>query len=548
MRVPEHDRRRTSARWLLAVGLTLTALACRRKPEAQPAPGEISVLKLVGEMGALDQLARGPAAPFSTRQATSFDRRSRSPADGDAWFANDDFVTDTAPNLVRVDDTPAGKRYVLLDVDGPGAVVRIWSATPTGTLRIHVDGDPRPALEAPMARLLGGDVAPLAPPFGQITAMGYSLYFPFPYRRHCTVTVDSIRSTDPFSGKTVARLFYQIGYRTYAPDQAANVRSFDAAELERAGPAIARAAAAMNGENARGAPAPAPAGRRIVALPRTAVAPGAPLEATWDAPPGGGRVTTLRLKSSERDPERLRATVLAMSFDGEATVRVPLVDFFGTGPGWNAYASLPMTVGADGALTCRFPMPFAKRGRLSVTRDAPGAVDVAGALTIDPAPWDDDTFLFHARRRPPETFPTRPFRDWHVATLTGRGRLVGTVLGAENPPGVAWWGEGDEKIRVDGEPFPSWFGTGTEDYFGYAWSSGARFAHPYHAQTLAPGGSFSGRFSMNRFHVLDPVDFERALTFDFEAWHWSDTRMALEATLYWYARPGGADDFPSSTR
>jgi hypothetical protein len=207
-----------------------------------------------------------------------------------------------------------------------------------------------------------------------------------------------------------------------------------------------------------------------------------------------------------------------------------------------------MTVSADGALTCRFPMPFATRGKLSVTREAPGAVDVRGALTIDPAPFDASTLLFHARQRPAESFATRPFRDWHVATLSGRGRLVGTVLDVENPPGVAWWGEGDEKIRIDGEPFPSWFGTGTEDYFGYAWSSLARFAHPYHAQTLAPAAPFAGRFSMNRFHVLDPITFERGLSFDFEAWHWTDTRMSLEATLYWYARPGGTDDFRSDPR
>jgi hypothetical protein len=532
-------------RWqrALAAALALAAVGCRRKPEPPLAPGEISARVLVDEMGRLDQLARLPAAPFTSRQSTSFDRRSRSPADAATWFANDDFVTDTAANLVRVDDTPAGKRYVLLDVDGPGAVVRIWTATPTGTLRVHIDGDPRPALEAPMARLLGGDVAPFSPPFAQVTAMGYSLYFPFPYRRHCTITVDSIRSIDPFSGKTLPRLFFQVGYRTYAAEASAHVRPYDAAELELARAAMSRAAAAMNG-----LAAPAPAGRRTVTLARTAVAAGAPLEASWDAPPGGGRVATLSLSSSERDPDKLRTTVVTMSFDGEETVRAPLVDLFGTGPGWNAYASLPMTVGADGTLTCRFPMPFARTGRLSVTREAPGAVDVRGTLTIDPVPFDESSLLFHARQRPAESFATRPFRDWHVATLTGRGRLVGTVLDAENPPGVAWWGEGDEKISVDGERFPSWFGTGTEDYFGYAWSSLERFAHPYHAQTLAPAAPFAGRFSMNRFHVIDPIPFSRSLSFDFEAWHWSDTRMTLEATLYWYARPGGGDDFRSGPR
>jgi hypothetical protein len=534
------SRRVASRRRALVVWLALGGACKHKAAEPRLAVGEISVRTLVADMGRLDHLARLAPAPFSSRQATSYDRRSRSPNDGDAWFANDDFVTDVASNLVRIDATPAGKRYVLLDADGPGAVVRLWTATPTGTLRLYVDGDPNPALEAPMSRLLSGEVEPFSPPFGQVTAMGFSLYFPFPYRRHVTVTVDSIRSTDPFTGKTVDRFYYQVGYRTYAADQAVNVRSYGEAELGLARSALARAVARMNGASAD----LAPAGRRVLPIARTSVAPGVASVTTWDAPPGGGCVSTLRLTSSERDPEKLGATQIAISFDGEDTVRLPLVALFGTGPGWNAYASLPLTVGADGTLTCRFPMPFAKSGRLAITRAAPGAVDVAGAITIDPRPFGADALVFHARRRAPETFATRPFRDWHLATLSGRGQLVGAVLGAENPPGVAWWGEGDEKIRVDGEAFPSWFGTGTEDYFGYAWSSLARFSHPYHAQTLAPAGSFAGRFSMNRFHVLDPIPFDSSLTFDFEAWHWSDTRMTLEATLYWYARPGGGDDFP----
>jgi hypothetical protein len=113
-----------------------------------------------------------------------------------------------------------------------------------------------------------------------------------------------------------------------------------------------------------------------------------------------------------------------------------------------------------------------------------------------------------------------------------------------NPPDTNWWGEGDEKIFVDREAFPSLFGTGTEDYFGYAWSSTERFSHPYHAQTLAPSSGFAGWFSMNRFLVLDPVPFSSQLRFDLELWHWSDTTVEMSALLFWYARPGSHDDLP----
>ena len=90
------------------------------------------------------------------------------------------------------------------------------------------------------------------------------------------------------------------------------------------------------------------------------------------------------------------------------------------------------------------------------------------------------------------------------------------------------------------------FGTGTEGYFGYALSSTERFAHPYHAQTLAPGpgDGFGGSFSMNRFLILDPVPFSTSLRFDLEIWHWSETTVDVSALLYWYAQPGGGDDLP----
>ena len=49
---------------------------------------------------------------------------------------------------------------------------------------------------------------------------------------------------------------------------------------------------------------------------------------------------------------------------------------------------------------------------------------------------------------------------------------------------------------------------------------------------------------MNRFHILDPIPFTRSLRFDLEIWHWTDTTIAADALLYWYARPGARDDFP----
>jgi hypothetical protein len=168
---------------------------------------------------------------------------------------------------------------------------------------------------------------------------------------------------------------------------------------------------------------------------------------------------------------------------------------------------------------------------------------VSGQAVVDAVGFGGETLLFHAGWRPRQILATRPFRDWRIGVLEGAGHLVGTMLDVENPPTAAWWGEGDEKITVDGESFPSLFGTGTEDYFGFAWSTSERFAHAYHAQTRAPDDGFGGSFSMNRFHILDPIPFSRSLRFDLEIWHWSETSIAADALLYWYARPDSRDDF-----
>ena len=69
-----------------------------------------------------------------------------------------------------------------------------------------------------------------------------------------------------------------------------------------------------------------------------------------------------------------------------------------------------------------------------------------------------------------------------------------------------WWGEGDEKFFVDGEKFPSTFGTGSEDYFGYAWSNPTLFQHAYHNQPIAMGNK--GHIVVNRWHVSDNVPFQ----------------------------------------
>ena len=109
---------------------------------------------------------------------------------------------------------------------------------------------------------------------------------------------------------------------------------------------------------------------------------------------------------------------------------------------------------------------------------------------------------FHAKWRAQFDVPTRPMIDWNYLTAKGQGVFAGVAFAIDNPV-KDWWGEGDEKIYVDGETFPSHFGTGTEDYYGYAWCWPGLFTHAYHAQPRCDGPGNYGRTSVNRFHILD---------------------------------------------
>jgi hypothetical protein len=122
----------------------------------------------------------------------------------------------------------------------------------------------------------------------------------------------------------------------------------------------------------------------------------------------------------------------------------------------------------------------------------------------------------------------------------GRGRYCGVMLHVWNPRG-RWWGEGDEKFFVDGEKFPSTFGTGSEDYFGYAWCTPALFQNAYHNQTISSGNR--GHISVNRWHIADNVPFQKSFEGAIEKYFPNDRPTLYDCTVYWYLAPGGTDPY-----
>ena len=469
-----------------------------------PTPGRLDAARIFAEMSDLQRLTRLPEVAYTEPMASSYDRRSLRPGN-DEWFGNID-----ASGFVRSE----GGENVMLDATGPGVVTRIWTAAPAGTIRIYLDGARTPVVEAAMSDLMEGRVEPFTAPFAYTSSRGRNLVYPIPFARGLKITT------------TASTLYYNIDYRRYPAGHA--VTSFSAAPPDAREACHQSAAAAT----LRGA-GPRPVGVDPVTLDTAQ-------EFVLVAADGGSEVTVLTLRPPSLDDDVLRRTAVSMTFDGERTVFTPLGDLFAYQRGAADVRSLPVTATAT-ELTLRFPMPFAREARLRLVDMGGGALRVPGAVTVRPRAFDDASLHFHARWTGPSTVSSLRPSDWPLARITGRGFYVGTSLRVANPD-PAWWGEGDEKIFVDGEPFPSRFGTGTEDYFTYAFCDTTPFSNAYFGQTRANADDFAGFVALYRFHVVDAIPFTRALRFDLEALHWQagmrDVPVQYEAVYYFYARPG----------
>ncbi|HPA18204.1 MAG TPA: DUF2961 domain-containing protein [Verrucomicrobiae bacterium] len=499
----------------VALMMLWCALVSARAAADAPA---ISTATLLYDLTNLSQLAEFPAPAYTCRQFSSWDRASKSPTDG--WFANGD-----CGQYLRTENISGRTEFVMMDAEGPGAIVRIWSANPDGVMRIYIDGEADPALEAGMKDLLGGKYPGLPRPIAGEYSRGWNLYFPIPYARRCKITSDK------------GKFYYHVNYRTYAHDT--KVVSFKQEQIGALRDPIESIAGALENPDKINF---ASAGDAPVAF-ETTIAPGE--TGVLGSFEGPAEVKDLALRwnpSGDRDEPVLRAVLLEIMFDGETTVAAPLGDFFGSGPGVNPFDSLPLQVSKDGRMQCKWVMPFRKKVRITAKNLNKGPVALKGSIAIGPRPWTDRTMLFHAKWRIQHDVPTDPKVDWNYIAATGMGVFVGVAFAIDNPV-KEWWGEGDEKIYVDGERFPSHFGTGTEDYYGYAWCSSALFTHAFHNQTRCDGPRNFGRTSVNRFHIIDRIPFQRDFRFDMELWHWKKCLVNTSVMNYWYAAPGGTDNF-----
>jgi Protein of unknown function (DUF2961) len=268
----------------------------------------------------------------------------------------------------------------------------------------------------------------------------------------------------------------------------------------------------------------------------------------------------------------VRHLVLRATWDGAATpsILTPLGDFFGVGHGRTTnFVAAPLQMSPDGGrgLNSWWHMPFADGARLEVSNELAG--DVLLYFYVDYESFDaleDGLGRFHAHWRGEWTrgvdeggLTNHEFQqtgtnldgagNYTILDTEGHGHYVGCVLNVVNGRTTSahnWYGEGDDMIFIDGEAFPpTLHGTGTEDYFNSAWCPTDTFHAPYHGITLPGGPNWQGEISLYRFHVEDPIPFERSIRVTIEHGHANRRSDHLSSVAYWYqAEPSGRLTLP----
>lgn len=214
--------------------------------------------------------------------------------------------------------------------------------------------------------------------------------------------------------------------------------------------------------------------------------------------------------------------LLRIYYDGSSrpAVEAPVGDFFANCFGRRSEViSLPVVVEDADSYNCYWRMPFRKSIRIEIENqsDKPISLLYYNIDWIKKEKIADDVPYFHAQYR--QEYPAQKGKDYVVLETTGKGHYVGTVL-AVRTRSPAWFGEGDEKVWIDGEAKPSIWGTGTEDYFLSAWGLRTTSTPCFGVPCFDQWGIVGGHTSAYRWHINDPLVFNTGIKVAFEHFGW----------------------------
>lgn len=497
-------------------------------------PPRVTLQSLLLEMTAPDVLARFPDPAYQLMEASSYNRESISPTER-SWFADSD-----GTGYIREENINGKNEYVIMEHTGPGCITRMWTPFFYYALNnhqgpnIHIYIDGKPVITANFIQLLTGKSF-IHVPFANLTARAGVAYLPIPFSKSCKITLDQ----KPF--------YYCINYRSYP--KGTWVTSFSQKAYEQAKDRLRQSAYALLHPDKKGK----------IKMSRTfsvQLKKNAPTAFTL--PAGPIAISYLKfIMDKTTSSDVLRNVGLKITFDGQKTVWCPLGAFFCGAD--DSFQTKYMTVN-DNSMVSRWVMPYQASAKIELVNFNDEPINLLLEIQYKAWQWDKRSMYFHADWVDYGYLPGDKFFDLNFIHIKGKGVLAGDALTVLSP-GIGWWGEGDEKIYIDddiGRNFPSHFGTGTEDYYG--WAGGEvptgkdTFSIPFGANIKNGNAENPRGYNISaRIRGLDAIPFQKVLKFDMEASPGVDIRhnynlLSYSMMSYWYGCSGSVANRKPTTQ
>jgi hypothetical protein len=430
--------------------------------------------------------------PVGLEAITQFDRlcelrpgvRTEQYSSHDPTGGNDD-----NNNYLQID----GNERVMLDVQGPGCIYRIWYTVSDfhadGSIRIYFDNETTPTVVMSQKDFFWAETAPfLWPLVGRhhYSSGGYYCYVPMPFREACKITHTNHYYLN----------YHNITYHRYP--SADGITTFTGQE------SVDDALAVWN---ATGSDPKVDQGS--ITETGTADVLGHATVTLADIQ-SAGTIQQILLDMPGISEYKLASLRLKIYWDDdtEPAVDAPLGMMFGSGLGTPTVDALP--VGMNGTqLYCYFPMPFDSRARIQLTNTT-GFPVYNLACTIrysqhgEPRPG---VGKFHTKHR--RTYHPVNGQDVMILDENNGGHLVGVVQTFRGYSSNQWYLEGDERVYIDGELTPSLYGTGVEDFYNGGWYFYfGDFTLPVHGCPVEINAD-PARHACYRYFISDPITWSR---------------------------------------
>ena len=417
-------------------------------------------------------------------------------------------------NFLRIEK---GRRYVLMETTGPGCIDRMWFTYKSEPgrepydLLIYLDDKEKPVIHVDLDGLFSGKhppfVVPLAGLCGNKRHPGRYSYIPIAFKSYCKVVLVPTAPKERYQyrvnslGVTIPHIYYQITYRKFESGQ--RVTPFNW-ELDSRGRKVLAEVKDL-WSNCGSSPWPNQSGLKQLTAEKT-LRP----HRTTSLFEVEGAAVVYALRLSVEDPKGLWLTIY---WDGAQNpqISVPLGPFFACSDSVKPSENVKgLWLGyADGYYYCYLPMPFRRSAIIAIRSELDAVTSVKARIEYQPEePAAEDGHLCAHRY----DYASPPIgKRYEILNINGKGHFVGLVM---DRPGHM---EGDDLFFVDGEQQPSIHGTGTEDFYNFAWGLSHTGSFPLHGITIQ-----GNRPICYRMHVPWGVPFRKSLLINWE--HGHDTK------------------------